>query len=190
MGSSLYLCCASCWRSTKGRSRRRQRRSRVALCQWVVLQTMGGNGIDNPFAVYVSPPLSHAAVQLLSHLHASLGDELTEPSSVCKLPDSAQVATTPHHDSLRPTMMPPCSCCSVFAFLLVSCCVACRVVLYQCCVLVVVYQWCVLVVVCQWCVLVVLCQCCDASGSRCGCWRCCDPRGYTSGPARGACDVV
>jgi len=32
-----------------------------------------------------------ATTQLLSHLHASLGDELTEPSSVSKLPDSAQV---------------------------------------------------------------------------------------------------
>jgi len=29
--------------------------------------------------------------QLLSHLHASLGDELTDPSAVAKLPDAAQV---------------------------------------------------------------------------------------------------
>lgn len=29
--------------------------------------------------------------QLLSHLHASLGDELTDASSIAKLPDAAQV---------------------------------------------------------------------------------------------------
>jgi hypothetical protein len=30
-------------------------------------------------------------LQLLAHLHASLGDELTDPSSIAKLPDAAQV---------------------------------------------------------------------------------------------------
>jgi hypothetical protein len=48
-------------------------------------------GLNDALSVHVSQPPTHAALQLLSHLHASLGDELTEPSSVSKLPDSAQV---------------------------------------------------------------------------------------------------
>jgi hypothetical protein len=52
-------------------------------------------GLNDALPVFVSQPPTHAALQLLSHLHASLGDELTEPSSVSKLPDSAQVCV-PH----------------------------------------------------------------------------------------------
>ena len=48
-------------------------------------------GLNDVLSAYVSQPPAHAALQLLSHLHASLGDELTEPSSVSKLPDAAQV---------------------------------------------------------------------------------------------------
>ena len=42
---------------------------------------------NNPLNPPPPPP-----PQLLSHMHATLGDELTDASSVAKLPDAAQVS--------------------------------------------------------------------------------------------------
>jgi hypothetical protein len=44
-----------------------------------------------PDCYYFVEPSLIVLLQLIAHLHASLGDELTDASSISKLQDSAQV---------------------------------------------------------------------------------------------------
>jgi hypothetical protein len=73
--SLSYPSCASCSKSTRARSRPPPRRC----------GEHGQSSSSMSLAVLTLP------LQLLSHLHASLGDELTDASCISKLPDAAQV---------------------------------------------------------------------------------------------------